>query len=189
MSRHFFITGPARCRSGWLAAFLNQGNVRCFHEAIRLADDSDGYLRLLAGPDGDVIGDSDSGICLNPEWFIEHYPDARFILVHRSFDDVIKSAEARFGVKFAAAHVEKLMALYAHARDVFGDRGYEVEFSKLNCEKTVRALWSYVTYGASWNQHRYDLFKDLEIQVPKTYDLTQQSGFAIELMKGSDKCH
>ena len=183
--KHFFILGPARCRTAWLAAFLTCGTVHCHHEASRLAKDGSDFNNLMSIDSCTVTGNSDSAVCLDVSWFLEHYPDARFLLVDRRFSHVIKSFTQHFGVKFHNDVWKKIFDLYCSARKQLIDHpnARRVLFDDLHDEKVIRDVWDYCTYDAPWQPDRYTLFKDLVIQVPRTYDLTYRSGFMNQLVK------
>jgi hypothetical protein len=180
MSKHFFIVGPARCRTAWLAAFLSYAGVHCHHEAVRLCEDGEGFKLLMEG--AGVVGDSDSGVCLNVDWFLREYPDARYLIVDRPFSHVVESVEKHFHVKIPASSWEKVFTIYSEAREKLRANARYVLFDDLHERHVVKGIWDYCTFDAPWDEAHYDLFKDLVIQVPKSYDLTYQSGFMRELI-------
>jgi len=183
--RRFFIIGPARCRTAWLAAFLSHGTTHCFHELSRLASSLEDFHAKLNASPHTVVGDSDSGLCLNIKPILDAYPDARYLLIDRPFSHVVKSFEAYFNTRLPREAWEKLLRIYCTARSTVSAHPNArcVLFADLNDESTIKSVWDFCTFGSFWRGDHYDLFKDLVIQVPRDYDLTHKSGFLDELVQ------
>lgn len=181
--KNFFILGPGRCRTAWLSAFLTQGNIHCWHEASRLASSSESFHQYMSRSPASIIGNSDSGICFNIGWFLDHYPDARFLLIHRPMLEVKRSFESYFKRELPQTAWSKLAQHYKDACERLSGKGCVVTFKQLEDESILREVWSYCTFDAPWNPQRHALFKALVIQAPQEYDLSYQSGFQRELQQ------
>jgi hypothetical protein len=181
--QNFFIVGPARCRTAWLSAFLSHGSTRCHHEAVRLSEDAEQFKQLMRDGSWLTVGDSDSGVCINVDWFLQKYPTARYLIVDRPFSHVVESVEKHFGVKVPQSSWEQVFKVYTTARESLRGCAKYVLFDDLKDEHVIRDIWEYCTFGSPWMPEHYRFFKDLVIQVRKDYDLTYQSGFMRELMK------
>jgi len=150
-----------------------------------MAKDGSDFEQLMSMDSCTVMGNSDSAICLDVQWFLDHYPDARYLIIDRPFSHVIKSFTQHFGIEFRNDTWKKLLDIYVDARKqlINHPNARHVLFDDLREESNIRDVWDFCTHSAPWLPERYQLFKDLVIQVPRTYDLMYRSGFMNQLVK------
>lgn len=92
----FFIAALPRSRTAWLANMLTTETSICFHEGIRRCSNLEEYIKLLDGQVPNNVGDSSSALVLNWRELAGRYPQAKWVVIRRPFEDVLKSGRRAF---------------------------------------------------------------------------------------------
>lgn len=99
----FFIASLPRSRSAWTANYLTYGNTFCLHDGLK--DCPEGVHQLMSlVPEVKFVGDADPASCLMQDKLISEYPQAKWIIIERPFQDV-KDAVNKLGVDSSQLHV------------------------------------------------------------------------------------
>lgn len=93
----FFITGYPRSRTAWLATLFTWGNCFCFHDGLANIESLDELDEKFASVPGDIVGNSDPANLLFHSELRERYPEARWIVVERNFNDAREASQSAFG--------------------------------------------------------------------------------------------
>ena len=146
----FAVTGLARSRTAWFAAFLTDGVSHCWHDwSVNVIEPSD-YLK--ARVDGKQSGISDTGFWLLGQKAPEYA--ARILVVHRDPWSVRKSVRRAFNVNADMTQAAKRL------HDV---PGKHVDFAALTSHDVLSECFEYLT-GRPADMNRIRLFADLNIQ-------------------------
>lgn len=87
--KRFMVTGLPRSRTSWFANFLTYGDSMCFHDGFHGLDSIDDFPRVLEG--FSTSGNSDPANLLFWEKIVEWFPDARWVVVKRPFEECLVS--------------------------------------------------------------------------------------------------
>ena len=133
-------------RSAWFAAYLTQGDVLCYHEAIHAEEDLQavGYTH---------VGTADSGYILSPDWVEAH--DVKLVVIDRDVDDVVHSlkgigqSDTRWLLEAMRPKLAELDALHVDFEDInerlkeihdyLGLPGYDEERADLFCNLNIQS--------------------------------------------------
>jgi hypothetical protein len=146
MTNNFVITGMPRMRSAWFAAYLTQGDVLCYHEAIHSEEtlQTAGYSH---------VGTADSGYILSPDW-IEAAPAHKLVIVHRPVDDVVRSLKG-------IGQSDTRWLLEAMGPKLRQLEGLHIEFDDINDK--LEDIHDYLGLPG-YDEERADLFANLNVQ-------------------------
>lgn len=144
----WFILSYPRSRTAWLATYLTHSGVVAFHEAWMLAKTAK-QLRALMEERGD--GPVVNVDCAN--WFFlkeiqGEFPEAKFIAIHRPYQDVAHSSRQSFGDGDYAA----LAANYDRVMKQPVTTEMTVEFDHWT-EQVSLALWDRIADGRVMDRH------------------------------------
>lgn len=87
---NFFVTGLPRSRTAWCANFLTYDGRHCWHDLLGEYESVETMSKDL--DEGDGI--ADPFLLLNWHVVAREFPDARWVVIHRDFDDALDSAIA-----------------------------------------------------------------------------------------------
>lgn len=88
----FFSTGLPRSRSAWLAAYLSYNGSICFHDAFTGVKKINDFPKLFTERPK-ASGVSDPALVLHWEKVAGWFPDAKWVVIERPFEEVIKSCQ------------------------------------------------------------------------------------------------
>jgi len=86
----FFLTGLVRSRTAWFANYLTFGDSFCYHDPFVFSSPKDVIERIQN--DDRNCGISDASLVCYWEQFRNAFPDAKWVVIERSFDEVVHSA-------------------------------------------------------------------------------------------------
>lgn len=155
-----FLTGLPRSRTAFFATLLTWTDSLFFHdppclntEQLReFIDEKERHYGQLH------LGISDASLLFHWRKLVEWYPDARWVYIHRDYDDVKKSCEAAFGP------VPGLFEMHMEAENFIRHvNPMVIEFDEVDMEKCYDvANHLGVTIGLS---HRVAMLCDMNIQI------------------------
>lgn len=95
MNAPFFITGLPMSRTSWLANLFTTGGVMCHHDLLTRVDGVEALAARLESERSRLgwraLGDSDSGLLWVYPVLHARFPEARWVLVQRDFEDAWES--------------------------------------------------------------------------------------------------
>lgn len=146
----FAVTGLARSRTAWFAAFLTDGVSHCWHDWSAKVLDPAEYLK--AAVPGKQSGISDTGF-----WMLGRRADkyaSRIVVIHREPEECRRSALDAFGVD---------MDMTACAKALGAVPGLHIGYDDLKDTGTLSWVFEYLT-GRKADANRVELFTNLNIQ-------------------------
>lgn len=157
----FFITGLPRSRTCWLAAYLNHGNTKCFHDLTGEVKTPVELIDRMLKSGAEHCGDADSGLAIYYDAIHQAYPSGKWVVIRRDPQATINWLE-RLGVQNPKPFV-RLM------EDKLGDlilklNPMVVKFEDLTPEK-VEEIAAYCIPGWVMDKDRSSLFSKLSIQL------------------------
>jgi len=165
MSPSFLILGRPRSRTAWAANLLTVSPAsHCLHEG--LADTGTSLKRLaerMSMLHASVVGDADTGLIHYLDAIPEAFPEAKLVLMTGNdaswkrwcFQNGLP-AEVRAKVDNDYARALKLLAGHAHFADCKAITSDPL---------AARSLWEYCVPNVPFDLPRWELLKDLNIQV------------------------
>jgi len=93
--RPIFVLSMPRSRTAWFAAYLNGLGIPAYHEAWRYVKNAKEFRELWSGRD--LVVNSDSINVLFYDEIRQEFPEAKFIKINRSLEEVKRSATASYG--------------------------------------------------------------------------------------------
>ena len=171
---HFFITGMPRSRTAWLANLLTYGPSFCYHDLTRETRDSVEFGVRLQSAEALVSGDSDSGLLLDVEKWVQVFPRARWVLIHRNAEECEKSFRRYFhperpypgvteGVIGPAFQV--CVERFEAAKVALKDRVLNVNFNDLWQEDVVEGVWQWCLPGTRFPRARWGMLETFQVNV------------------------
>lgn len=90
-----FLTCLPRGRSAWWSNYLSYNGAAILHDAFYGLEDVKHFPRELREffPGAKVIGNSDPANLLFWEQIVEWFPDAKWVVIERPFEEVVKSCQ------------------------------------------------------------------------------------------------
>lgn len=178
----YFVTGFPRSRTAWIANFLTYGPSYCHHDALRLGTTaeflSDVFEKTWAEHVAvEHVGDSDSALLAIVPQLVDQFPTARWVLIERPAEEVIRSYTAAFGVKpypqtpvldihQTRAMVEALQKWIDRLKNIVpAGRLLVLPFSDLDLEGRALALWEWCVPGASFSYERYEMLNTFSVNI------------------------
>lgn len=103
MSKHFFITGLVRSKTGWLSNLLTWGPTFCWHDAFYGVRSDAEFNRKMdfhefAPVFINAIGIADAALTNCWVRLNKDYPEAKWVVIERDFEDVFLSAQNTFEI-------------------------------------------------------------------------------------------
>lgn len=173
MRLDFAVTGLARSRTAWWAAFLSDAGISCEHEPSRNVFAPSDYLRSIRP--GKVSGIADT--CF---WLLGKEANkyaGRILIVHRDPDAVSRSVADAFGA---------IVDFSSVAERLYDVEGMHVDFDDLEDPRVVADCYEYLT-GKRPDDGRLDLFCGLNIQTTRGHEymgsVTASHWAAVEVRK------
>ncbi len=170
MPERFFIFALPRSRTAWLANWFTQttGNVSsfCMHDGFRTPD-------LPCPLNYDYVGNSDSSNILHAVTLEKRWPEARYLVVRRDVDDVVKAAIASLqflepdtsAIKDRVRRLDQMQdALLARRRPEVMAIGYE----ELSEEGVLEYVQQWLTPRLPWNHDRWLLLSQMKMVIDST---------------------
>ena len=156
MKNYFFITGLPRTRSTWLANFLTYNSGFCFHEAIRLCYKIEDMKPLLDSVSASNSGDADAMLVFYIDKIIEIFPDAKWVVIKRSLEEVMDSLRKRYNFRNPEAD-RKLFERAEEKINNFIDEHptLVIDFNSLNERSTCEKLWNYCITDSEFDYARW----------------------------------
>ena len=158
MNNRFLVTGLPRIRSAWLTALFCAHGVRCCHDGLV----SFGSLASLESvlKRGAIAGLCDpAAACVFPDEAARWFDGSPIVIVDRDPLECRTSVQAWIGQP-----VDWSVIQTKHDRFValIGPRAYRVAYRNLDCEETVRGLFTFC--GVTLDYHLFETFKLLRIE-------------------------
>jgi len=144
----FFLSYP-RCRTAWLSVYLTGAGVPCFHEAWKDVENIDDLRNLMESRGDGTVANADCANIFFLKEIQEEFPEAKFVKITRTPDDVYTSLVASYGPH----NYRVFMDAYAVAMDQKVEVECSINFDYWNAG-TTKQLWSKIepnrTFDASW---------------------------------------
>lgn len=170
MNAPFFITGPPRCRSAWLANLLTTDHSHCFHDLLATIPPE----QLPEFLCNDWMGLSDASLLVHFDAVNRIFPEARWVLVNRPFDEAWRSFEVFVGEApwlrvTTGREMEASRAAVANGvrritATIPPTRLFRVNFEALDSIAILRALWAFCLSNLPFNEFRANMLQTLNIQ-------------------------
>lgn len=162
---HFLILGRPRSRTAWVANLLTVPPVSfCLHEG--LADGGASFPRLqsqLSKLDAEVTGNADTGLIHHLDEVLATFPTARLVLL------VGNDASWRTWCQRHNLHAKvraKVESDFEQARERLAGRALFVDCRALTADSgEAKRLWSHCLPGHAFQLQRWEMLKDLNVQV------------------------
>ena len=154
----FFVTGLPRSKTAWMSLYLTRDRFRCYHELLAQA----GVKQCMKFEHAveTVVGNSDSGLLLYYQQFVEQFPTSPWIHIIRDEDEVMESS-----IKFGIPKPNIEFAIYCRNQlraDMNGDPNYleiPFNFTDLDLEKVCEII------GMQYHQNYTDYMRSYNIQM------------------------
>lgn len=158
----FFITGLPRSRTAWLANFLTFKDSFCFHDGMQYCSPEMGLKMLFEHRQEKHVGNSDSSIPFYIDKIPEVFPDAKFVIVKRDFNDVEASLNKVMG--FDSAPLLRLCNEYLTMMEKKVEC-LTVTFDELNTIEGCNKVWKHCLPDIPFDYMRWEMLKDLKIEI------------------------
>jgi len=159
----FLVLGRPRSRTAWVANLLTVPPAsHCLHEG--LADVGANLLRLRDRlsefPEG---GDADTGLIHHLDEMLSAFPTARLVVMTGN-DASWKQWCSRMGVQGSVRR--KVQADYDRACLILRGRAHFADCREITTDpRAAFALWAHCFPGRPFDRERWEVLKDLNIQV------------------------
>ena len=173
----FLIVGLPRSRTAWLAAFLTDGDVTCYHERLRACDKPADYPNELMACRTPIVGDADPSLPLFYENVRCNLPKHKVVFILRD-ESVCKES---YGKSIIAAGYDpevwmkqwdKVIDAFHRMRGLCPD-AMTFRFDRLDDFNEIRQLTEYCT-GLPFNAKRWEIFNELHITAEPAKVLANQ---------------
>lgn len=171
------VTGLPRSRTAWLANLLTYGPSFCHHDAIRLGVSAASLTKLFESTDAEYVGDSDSGLLAIPYEVDYHFPQAKWVTVHRDLDQAAASYEKHFS-KEPYPHIphptpELALKSMEWCKKRLGildaiipaPRKLVVNYADLDKESTCRDIWNFCIPTMPFNRQRWMMLDTFRVNI------------------------
>lgn len=166
----FFVVGPPRSRSAWIANLLTTGDMFALHDGLRGCG-SVGDLANKLGQLGVCFpGNVDPGLPHVFESIRARFPAARYVFITRDYDDALESYQTLMADHFTADQIADGFKRLDEALKVMrsalaGQYVLEVPFDELEQSAACRAIFDYCGPGVPWNQPRYEQLQGMRVNI------------------------
>ena len=187
MEACYFITGLPRTRTAWLANLFSYQESFCYHEALKHVSSVNGLVEFLKATDAKYVGDSDSGLPFVMEQVIDHFTNARLVVIERDPNSVIESLRKAF--PFASVDFPEMVLRAAHAIEELKKkfRPLVVAHRDLERMEICRRVWDYCLPDVPFNERRWQMLDPLTVEIrPDKYlkSISPESArWSVELVK------
>lgn len=161
----FLILGRPRSRTAWVANLLTAPPASfCLHEG--LADAGADFPRLkerMALLRVSVVGNADTGLIHHLDAMLSAFPNAKLVLMTGN-DASWRNWATRFGLPSAVR--AKVDEDYARALDRLRGQALLVDCRSLTVDiREAKRLWAHCVPNIPFDSQRWEVLKDLNIQV------------------------
>lgn len=174
MSTPFFITGLPRSRTAWLSVLFSHGRSTCMHDGVKFGRND--FAQALTSSPLDYSGDSDSGLLIYWPTVCEMFPEAKWVIIKRDASACRESYRKYFkgriycGSELVNDHTNQVFDVLSNAfhkaiEGIPSERLMEVDFDALEDESTVKAVWEWLTPENPWDQARYEMLQQMQINL------------------------
>lgn len=156
MKNIFFIAGLPRTRSTWLANFLTYKTGFCFHEAIRLCYKIEDMKVLFKSIEESNVGDADTMLIQYKDQILNMFPNAKWIIVKRDFENVMKSLEKRYA--FRQPENDRVFFKEIEKKLIDFEKEYPaliINYEDLNNAEICKKIWGYCIPDSPFNYKRW----------------------------------
>ena len=165
----FFITGFPRSRTAWFANFFTYGDSFCFHEAIKYSNELWNIRELFESTSKLYVGNSDSYIPFFAQRLNSLFPNAKWVLIERDFNDVTRSLQRIF----PGYDHQKLLTMSLPFLD-FVKKEYSpllVKYENLDSMEECEKIWDYCIPTSPFDRQRWKMLNMLktELMFNKTF--------------------
>lgn len=149
-------------------------NTICLHEPVnRFSGDLVKMKEYLDGLQYKYVGVSDSSIGVNYQFYLDNFKYVPIVNVKRNTDEVVRSFSKVTGQTFnetfeTICTIEYGLSEIEKSCDVL-----EVDYNKLNDEKTIQNIFEYCMPFVYFDSNRYKQFQDLFIIQHRTKVLSE----------------
>jgi hypothetical protein len=92
----FMIAGMPRCGSAWHSNLLTWGDSFCFHDGFYGLESAGEFPDRLHSFNAQNVGNSDPANVLFWERIVEWFPNAKWVVIRRSWEDTIDSCRKAY---------------------------------------------------------------------------------------------
>jgi len=169
----FFITGFPRTRTAWLANFFTYGNSFCFHEAIKQCNNITDLKDLFVSTGKQYVGNSDSVIPFFAKRVNELFPQAKWVIIERDEQDVIKSLDRVLpgSEKQNVLNIGKPLLTWVKKTC----NPLMINFSELSTQRECKRIWEYCLPTIPFDEMRWKMLDKLRIEL-----ILDESTFNVE---------
>jgi hypothetical protein len=158
--RYYFITGLPRCRSAWFANWLTWGDSFCAHDGFYGHASVESFLKALANQAAParLIGHSDPANVFFWRQLVEHFPEAKWVVVRRDPEEAYAASCKAFGDILDRSVFEHL----CHELDALCEqvKPLEVAFDDLGSSITVAQY-----LDVPWDSRRFMQLRHMQVQI------------------------
>lgn len=161
----FLVLGRPRSRTAWVANLLSVPPASlCLHEG--LADSGTSCKRLrdrLAGFPVEEAGNADTGLIHHLDEMLMAFPSARLVVMTGN-EGSWKQWCSRMGVQGSVRR--KVEADYLRACEILRGRAHFADCREITTDpRAASALWAHCLPGRPFDRDRWEILKDLNIQI------------------------
>lgn len=158
----FFITGPPRSRTSWLANLFTTDTTLCYHEPVKPIEE----LQLM-NP-GRRIGSADNTLVFHFAKLREQWPEAPWLVIERNPDEARHEFQrfVRPHVRLEEDTVKKFFTVHTElVRNVqVFPNVLTIAFENLNREEFVRQAWEHLLPDLEFDAARAAMLDSMNVQ-------------------------
>jgi hypothetical protein len=161
----FLVLGRPRSRTAWVANLLTVPPASfCLHEGMADAGASLPRLRdRLVGLDAEAVGNADTGLIHHLDETLGLFRDARLVVMTGN-DASWKQWCSRMGVQEAVRR--KVQDDYERACLILRGRAHFADCREITTDpRAASALWAHCVPDRPFDRERWEVLKDLNIQI------------------------
>lgn len=181
--RPFFVTGPPRSRTAWLANLLTYGPAFCLHEPLRYAPSGKALRGTLASLGVEHPGAADGSLGLLGPDLTETFPAAPLVFIHR--DPLASEQRFLLAVNDSSRQMregwKRAWTTFATLSDTWTGIRLDVPYPRLDDLETVEAIWRLCVPTAPFNAERWRMLRRLKVTVHEKRMLDDLTPEAAEL--------
>lgn len=180
--KNFFILALPRSRTAWIANFLTYENSFCFHEGLMRISSVHGLKKMFSETGKKIVGNSDCGNILYVNLIKRHFDHARFVIINRDVEEVIRSLDEMEGFSDTETVYRADVTLKALRNET---DALQIDYDDLG-EEACRRLWDYCV-GTPFDKTRWEMLDGIDMNIipEKKVKQIQENRLNIEsLMRG-----
>lgn len=163
MKNIFFIAGLPRSRTAWLANFLTYGNSFCYHEGLIYCKTLRDLKSLLIGNKAEIVGNSDSGLCLIGKELKEMFPEAKMVVIARDKYHVRASLDKNFPGLYQQGWLDRMLEGIDEIQDHF--KPLIMRYDTLKNRGMCKMIWDYCIPDQEFDFARWKMLDKLNVSV------------------------